>query len=754
MVRAHLGELIGPRPYMHKLMLMQVLQEIASARRILIVCGGMEINGHAFCSGLIGLNISESNHPGLQGVVRSVAYLIRGAIFRPKRGVVSAGRVSLGELIDMYHNRKATVRHDRVYALLSMSSDDPSASGLSPNYTLPWKTLFRKLIKHLFHKASYVEILDEREIALIKSKGCVVGQVSSVTSDTTRYDRQQVKIDFKNTAASVECKKRWGTQWALQALAKPIQQGDIVCLLEGASKPTILRTSHDYLYVIAIAVAPLLNARGESKKPDSQWSFQSPKNSLRQFLLVWNWNMPLKSLQEPTGHEISMEDYALVLQCAKGTPENRLYDMAVILKDVEEYEDASKKIAELLKGTEATFANDHNYQLVNREIYALTCKRAKKWKDAEETLVQVTETRRQKYGVNHPDTLDNIAHLVSVYIGQSPQYIQELGAKQNIATLVRENANITQTELIWVSKFFDKEVLALLLSLGSEKVVITEEVVKAAAANQSHGRAVMTLLLNQRGADIRITEEVVKAAARNHNGKAVVALLLSQRGTDVQVTEEVVKAAAGNPYNSEAVIALFLGHSKVGIQVTENVVKATSTTSQGTGKEAMLLLLSQRGADAHITERVAAAIMRNCKTTVVELLLNKHGADFRITEEVVKAAAGNWGCGTSIMRLLLSQRGADIKITEEVVKAAAANEAQGEKVLALLLHQRGAEVRITEEVMKAAAGNLAGGKAVMKLLLDQRRGEAKITEDVAKANAGSVNGSYIISGSAESGYVV
>lgn len=36
-----------------------------------------------------------------------------------------------------------TERLDKVYALLSMSSDDPSAAGLSANYKTSWEGVFR-----------------------------------------------------------------------------------------------------------------------------------------------------------------------------------------------------------------------------------------------------------------------------------------------------------------------------------------------------------------------------------------------------------------------------------------------------------------------------------------------------------------------------------------------------------------------------------------------------------------------------------
>ena len=79
----------------------------------------------------------------------------------------------MGELIDMYHTREATERHDKVYALFGMSSDNPSAAGLSLNYKVPWEKLLQQVIKFLLCKEVYVETWDKKEIAMIKSKGCV-----------------------------------------------------------------------------------------------------------------------------------------------------------------------------------------------------------------------------------------------------------------------------------------------------------------------------------------------------------------------------------------------------------------------------------------------------------------------------------------------------------------------------------------------------------------------------------------------------
>lgn len=44
---------------------------------------------------------------------------------------------SLGQLVDMYYAHKATKRHDKIYALRGMCSDDLSTARLEPNYDLP-----------------------------------------------------------------------------------------------------------------------------------------------------------------------------------------------------------------------------------------------------------------------------------------------------------------------------------------------------------------------------------------------------------------------------------------------------------------------------------------------------------------------------------------------------------------------------------------------------------------------------------------
>jgi hypothetical protein len=57
----------------------------------------------------------------------------------------------------MYHTRKSTEPNDKVFALLGMSPDIQDSAGLSPDYVVPWKTLFQRLIKYVLCEEISVE---------------------------------------------------------------------------------------------------------------------------------------------------------------------------------------------------------------------------------------------------------------------------------------------------------------------------------------------------------------------------------------------------------------------------------------------------------------------------------------------------------------------------------------------------------------------------------------------------------------------
>lgn len=271
---------------------MQVLQEVAAARHILVMCGSMEIDGYAFCLGLRSYAFMDSNLQ-LQGLINSVIYLIEGAIFRPGFVTTSSGRSSLdistlGELIDMYHTREATEHHDKIYALLGMSIEDLSKASLSPDYGLPWEELFRNLVKFLLHDDVSVEILAPKETALIKSQGYILGKVGSVQRGMSGIGSPGFYLWIEDGGVL----RRWregeaDNQWIPHASAKTVRDGDLICLLQGASNPSIIRPHDGYFNVILIVAPPV---------KDLYESFQLTLTRQRNLTLLWDWGeLPLES---------------------------------------------------------------------------------------------------------------------------------------------------------------------------------------------------------------------------------------------------------------------------------------------------------------------------------------------------------------------------------------------------------------------------------------------------------------------------
>ena len=166
------------------------------------MCGPTEINGYVFCLGVNLLKLSYTASPELQ-TLPSVTYLIERASLQSKYITNSGERFSLNirclaELIDIFHTHKASDIRDKVYALLGMSSGDLEKAGLRPNYQVPWEELFKDLIKFVLGNSISVQTWGDEEKALIQSKGCILGQVSSIKSN----NRHNVNITFtsKNRA--------------------------------------------------------------------------------------------------------------------------------------------------------------------------------------------------------------------------------------------------------------------------------------------------------------------------------------------------------------------------------------------------------------------------------------------------------------------------------------------------------------------------------------------------------------------------
>ncbi|KAF7592051.1 hypothetical protein BBP40_000716 [Aspergillus hancockii] len=121
------------------------------ASRILILwCGGAEITGHALCDGVSAIGLLDRTTLKLKGLFRSVSFDIKGAVHRSRYRADQRRDLIIGEQFDKYHTHKATVRHDKLYAVLGLSVHDPNTTALAVGYRMPWNPLLQQVISGIF----------------------------------------------------------------------------------------------------------------------------------------------------------------------------------------------------------------------------------------------------------------------------------------------------------------------------------------------------------------------------------------------------------------------------------------------------------------------------------------------------------------------------------------------------------------------------------------------------------------------------
>ena len=453
----------------------------------------------------------------------------------------------------MYHTHEATVLHDKVYALLGMSSDDPSDSGLSPDYKVSWEELFQRLVKFLLGRQVSVKTWAGTDMAVIKSKGCILGEVSLISDD-----REHVDITSKNAAWYLGDKRKW----TLQTSAKSILKGDFVCLLQGAPKPTIIRPCTDYFAVVMIAVTPLNNVEMETGSVGRPELSKSLTHFPRDFLLVWDWEKSPGKLQDREEYETLIKTRVPEHSKAEigdhSDKATRLSDAALVLEDLEEYEKAVERLRGVVEHCKEAFGQEHPHTLTRMDKLALMYKNCRQWKEAEELFKQVIQIRKQKLGTDHPETLSSMATLASVYRDQGHlKEAEELEMRVNVLKLTKDDPKIAEV-LIQIASLFDAKVMTLLLGrIGADVNAQGGEYGNALQAAVVRDHEEIVELLLGKGADVNAQGgyygNALQAAAYQGYGK-IVELLLG-KGADVN--------AQGGYYGNALQAAAYQGYGKI-----------------------------------------------------------------------------------------------------------------------------------------------------------------------------------------------
>jgi tetratricopeptide (TPR) repeat protein len=382
------------------------------------MCGQAEIDGYGFCLGLKSLQNFYKDRQDLHNLIHSVIYLIRQANFRPTHTPWSDMSFlairPLGELLDMFHTHEATKCHDKVYALLGMSSDGLDAVNLLPNYEMQWGEVFRRLIKFLLRGQVYVETKNTTEMAIIKSKASILGRVSSVAPCSGWGDTYKVGITSRTTFGCLGYAGEWNACWTLHNSAKSIQQDDIVCILQGAPNPTIVRVCKDYLAVIMILATPPDDER--TQKGCIRWSklLQSARTSSYELVLGWDWAKFPERPRDREAYDALLE--TTYLDKALGLKE--LQDQIRIYVERGQWQPTEELGMRLMKGFRKMLGSEHPSTLISMSNLALTYINQRRWNDAEELGKKVVETITRVLGKKHPSTLTSMSNLAFTYMNQ------------------------------------------------------------------------------------------------------------------------------------------------------------------------------------------------------------------------------------------------------------------------------------------------------------------------------------------------
>ncbi|GLA64748.1 hypothetical protein AtubIFM56815_007774 [Aspergillus tubingensis] len=754
-----------------------VLQEVGVARSIYIMCGSVKINGHALGEGLKKIGLPSK----YQEKIGPVAFLIKGALLRPNYEPGSRGTLTIGELVGMYCYHDATEQHDKIYALLGLSADTMTPA-LMPNYALPWNTVFNQVTNHMFPGCS-VETWPGSDIAIIRGVGWVLGHIWSVRH-VSNFGQQKVKVYLNDTARSIGYENDWEADWELQTFAQSLSPGDIVFLLQGALRPSIIRLCKDHFRIITPA-ATLCKKRPRKSPEGTPQGWHTSGGSCNVLLV---WRHPLKNdAGSKNWPETELPDMVPAYQQQSLEAGYRRNNITQIMAGVAMGALAVKKsedddVARLLvlSGTDVSIVSElteasvkdirgspdktlQNFFLSEQDDLSISREMVKAVAENDgpcgyiimellfqlhganlpisEGVVEAASRNSGKYGhqimmaiYRHRGKFFPISEaVVKAAAGntgkQGTKILKVLFRAQGEALPVSEEAIKVATG----NKTCGLETFEHTIKHRGKNVLLSEDVYKTAIANRAWGYENIKFLSDYLEGKVPISEELVRAAAGNHLAYNILEILLQHGEGSPPITEDVVKAAAENHSGYKFLKRLFQ-HGEKGPPISEEVVKAAAGNTHGA--QILKLLLQHAEESLRISEDVAKAAAGNriSGRIMLDMLFRREGDRLPVTEEVVKAAAGTWGAD-GLMRLLFKRRGESLPTSDYVVKAAAGNGIYGHRAMVFLFQQKGDKLPVTEEVVKAAAGNETTGASIMKLLFEQKGEGLPMTEEVAKTAA-------------------
>lgn len=238
------------------LMLLQVLQEVAAAKRVVIMCGDIAVDGNDFCNEMI--MSSPWNR-----VFQKILPRARPALELMKRSTSDSRfeKRPLIELVENFRTLEAKETVDKVYALLGLSSDASTSPDLQADYTIPPNVLAQKLVKFSFPSSVISSQKADQSEVEFEIDGLILGTLgghgmNGVTLWSIEPQESPLSPGLSNPMALSPASNFDRTTWDFFiADERQLQRGSIIVLLRGGSLPTVMRFDQGK-YVVDMLATP------------------------------------------------------------------------------------------------------------------------------------------------------------------------------------------------------------------------------------------------------------------------------------------------------------------------------------------------------------------------------------------------------------------------------------------------------------------------------------------------------------------
>lgn len=502
--------------------------------------------------------------PILQGLVGSIIRLIDWhPVHAGVKDLLSTNKpvrlniLPLHELIDMFHSHSASDRRDKVYALLGMSSHSFDTTILNADYNKPWSTLFRDLIQTIFGPQLDLTISDAMELAFIRVKGYPLGRITSIESNVDSSGRQRIQLEsIYHHPDGI----RWNACWAIESTSKSIKKGDLLCLLQGAQNPTIVRLTRDHTSIISIATRPpkelqvvkngiyVNHGSGEGLEitKEIEWSDFSQHITTFpcEFHLAWNWELTNEDgeirIQSPETPRALPSKLKSTLDDTESELE-RVLNMALILVHMRDRDAIGKVLEDVTQLEESRniplrlSSMIRTLRIVHQqwESYLLLRLTLQDWIRPEKE-VQFLNRSIASYLQSQTQELDLVGVLSILESSR-----EEIG-RFAIAMIERR-----QFPCSWPISFDDSEAVHLIFQLLGGITVSQEDLLFT--ARHKMGGPLMEILICYRPDDAQMLESTIKAAAENaHSGAEIIKVILQHCQDEVSISEGILTKAAKN----------------------------------------------------------------------------------------------------------------------------------------------------------------------------------------------------------------